>query len=206
MREMFKRFRNTVFPPPVPVFAVSLAVLIAGALFAAASGAIEVAGGRVPPIEVYFSPRDGATAAIVREIGRARVEIRVQAYSFTSAPIAEALRKAHRRGVDVQVILDKSQRRRQNYSSSAFLANARIPTYIDAEHAIAHNKIIIIDRSVVITGSFNFTKAAEEKNAENLLVIRSEELAERYLANWRLHRDHSASEEDRAGSRPGAGG
>lgn len=64
---------------------------------------------------------------------------------------------------------------------------------INDKHAIAHNKIIIIDRSVVITGSFNFTKAAEEKNAENLLIIRSKELAKPYLDNWRHHRDHSAS-------------
>ena len=54
--------------------------------------------------------------------------------------------------------------------SLTFLANARIPTYIDAEHAIAHNKIIIIDRSVVITGSFNFTKAAEEKNVGSPVI------------------------------------
>jgi len=142
------------------------------------------------PVEVYFSPNDGGTAAIVREIGRARSEIIVQAYSFTSAPIAEALLKAHKRGLKVAVILDKSQRT-QKYSSVTFLTNARIPTYIDARHAIAHNKIIIIDRSVVITGSFNFTKAAEEKNAENLLIIHSKELAKPYLENWRRHREHS---------------
>jgi phosphatidylserine/phosphatidylglycerophosphate/cardiolipin synthase-like enzyme len=70
--------------------------------------------------------------------------------------------------------------------------NARIPAYIDAEHAIAHNKIILIDRSVVITGSFNFTRAAEEKNAENLLIIRSKELVKPYLDNWQYHRNHSS--------------
>ncbi len=193
MIEMFKRIRDAVVLPLVPVFAISLMVLLAGTLFFdAAVRAIEVDITRVPPLEVYFSPRDGATAAIVREIGQARSEIRVQAYSFTSAPIAEALLKAHRRGINVAVILDKSQRT-QKYSSSTFLANARIPTYIDAEHAIAHNKIIIVDRSVVITGSFNFTKAAEERNAENLLVIRSKELAKLYLDNWQHHRDHSTS-------------
>ena len=69
--------------------------------------------------------------------------------------------------------------------------NAGIPTYIDAKHAIAHNKIIIIDRRIVITGSFNFTRAAEENNAENLLIITSPELAEKYLQNWQTHRDHS---------------
>lgn len=61
--------------------------------------------------------------------------------------------------------------------------NAGIPTYIDGSHAIAHNKIMIIDKSKIITGSFNFTKAAEEKNAENLLIISSKELAKVYLDN-----------------------
>ena len=140
---------------------------------------------------MYFSPNAGATDAICREIARARTEILVQAYSFTSAPIAQALLAAHKRGVKVAVILDKSQKT-QKYSSATFLTNASIPTYIDARHAIAHNKIILIDREVVITGSFNFTKAAEEKNAENLLVIRSAELAKLYRENWQQHRDHSA--------------
>jgi phosphatidylserine/phosphatidylglycerophosphate/cardiolipin synthase-like enzyme len=144
------------------------------------------------PVEVYFSPNDGATTAIVREIDGARSEILVQAYSFTSAPIAKALLKAHQRGVKVQAILDKSQKT-QRYSSASFLTNSGIPTFIDHKHAIAHNKIILIDRAVVITGSFNFTKAAEEKNAENLLIIRSKELAKPYLENWRNHRDHSAA-------------
>jgi phosphatidylserine/phosphatidylglycerophosphate/cardiolipin synthase-like enzyme len=142
------------------------------------------------PIDVYFSPHAGATAAICREIAQARTEILVQAYSFTSAPIAQALLAAHKRGIRVAVILDKSQRT-QKYSSASFLMNASIPTYIDAEHAIAHNKIILIDREVVITGSFNFTKAAEEKNAENLLVIRSAELVKLYRENWQQHRGHS---------------
>jgi phosphatidylserine/phosphatidylglycerophosphate/cardiolipin synthase-like enzyme len=144
------------------------------------------------PVEVYFSPNDGATAAIVREIDRARSEILVQAYSFTSAPIAKALLKAHKRGVKVQAILDKSQKT-QKYSSASFLTNSGIPTYIDEKHAIAHNKIILIDRAVVITGSFNFTKAAEEKNAENLLIVHSKELAKPYLENWQHHREHSAA-------------
>ncbi len=152
--------------------------------------ALDVDIGRAP-VEVYFSPNDGATEAIIREIDRARSEVLVQAYSFTSAPIAKALLKAHRRGVKVRAILDKSQKT-QKYSSASFLTNSGIPTYIDDKHAIAHNKIIIIDRAVVITGSFNFTKAAEEKNAENLLIIRSKELARPYLENWQRHREHSA--------------
>jgi phosphatidylserine/phosphatidylglycerophosphate/cardiolipin synthase-like enzyme len=60
-----------------------------------------------------------------------------------------------------------------------------------AKHAIAHNKIMVIDGQVVITRSFNFTKFAEEINAENLLVIRSPELANKYADNWQVHANHS---------------
>lgn len=142
-------------------------------------------------VDVYFSPRGGATDAIVSEIASARSEILVQAYSFTSVPVAKALLDARKRGARIEVVLDKSQRR-ERYSSADFLVHGGIPTYIDARHAIAHNKIMIIDRNTLITGSFNFTKAAEEKNAENLLVIRKNKpLVDRYLRNLEDHRDHS---------------
>ena len=105
--------------------------------------------------------------------------ILIQAYSFTSKPIAP-----------VEIILDKSNKSAK-YSAVDFTAHMGIPTYIDAEHAIAHNKIIIIDKETVITGSFNFSKAAEEKNAENLLILKSKELTKIYLNNWQEHKKHS---------------
>ena len=114
----------------------------------------------------------------------------VQAYSFTSAPIAKALLDAHKRGVKILAVLDKSNQI-DKYSAATFLENAGIPVLIDAEHAIAHNKVIVIDDSTVLTGSFNFSKAAEEKNAENLLVLKkAPELAHAYLANI-THAAHS---------------
>jgi phosphatidylserine/phosphatidylglycerophosphate/cardiolipin synthase-like enzyme len=99
-----------------------------------------------------------------------------QVYSFTSGPIAKALTNAHKQGIKVEAILDKSQRSKR-YTSATYLKKAGIPVYIDSVHAIAHNKIMIIDRETVITGSFNFTRAAEEKNAENLLIIKNPDLA-----------------------------
>jgi phosphatidylserine/phosphatidylglycerophosphate/cardiolipin synthase-like enzyme len=140
--------------------------------------------------EVYFSPQSGCTDAIIRELDKAKSTVLVQAYSFTSAPIAKTLLNAYKRGVKVEVILDKSQRTQQ-YSSATFLYNQGIPVKIDAQHAIAHNKVMIIDGETVITGSFNFTKAAEENNAENLLVIHDRKLAERYTKNWQEHEKHS---------------
>jgi phosphatidylserine/phosphatidylglycerophosphate/cardiolipin synthase-like enzyme len=141
-------------------------------------------------VQVYFSPEGGCTEAVVDALGRATNSVFVQAYSFTSAPIAKALVNAHRRKVKVNVILDHSQRT-EKYSEADFIRDYGIPCLIDSKHAIAHNKIMIIDQYLVLTGSFNFTKGAEEKNAENLLVINDPELARKYLQNWKQHERHS---------------
>ena len=143
-----------------------------------------------PTWQVYFSPHGGCTDAIIRELNKAKSTVLVQAYTFTSAPIAKTLLGAHRRGVKVEVIVDKSQRTDQ-YSSATFFYNSGIPVKIDSQHAIAHNKVMVIDGETVITGSFNFTKAAEENNAENLLVIHDRKLAALYTENWREHNRHS---------------
>jgi phosphatidylserine/phosphatidylglycerophosphate/cardiolipin synthase-like enzyme len=140
---------------------------------------------------VYFSPKGGAQAAIVREVDSARLWIRVQAYGFTSAPILDALKRAHRRGVKVRLILDRSNRTGK-YSGATFMANAGVPVLIDAKHSIAHNKIILIDGATLITGSFNFSKSAEEKNAENLLVLKDcPALMSAYNQNFNAHAAHA---------------
>ena len=147
-------------------------------------------GAECPRVTVCFTPGENCTQTIVQALGEAKRSIQAQAYSFTSAPIAKALLDAHKRGVQVQVILDKSQRN-DKYSSADFLSNQDVPVVIDANHAIAHNKIIVIDGETVLTGSFNFTKAAQQKNAENLLIIRDPALAAQYTKNWAAPRQHS---------------
>jgi len=161
---------------------LSLSALCASAVHAAPTAADNV--------RIYFSPRGGCTDAIINEVRQATKTILVQAYTFTSAPIAEALVKASKRGIKITVILDKEQAKEQ-YSVADFLSRAGIRTLIDAEHTIAHNKTIIIDEQAVITGSFNFTKSAEEHNAENLLVIKDKTIVEKYTRNWREHENHS---------------
>ena len=143
-----------------------------------------------PAWQVYFSPNHGATKAVVDALDAAKATVLVQAYSFTSAPIAKALVEAQDRGIDVQVILDRKETG-SKYSSADFLAHAGIVTLIDGQHAIAHNKVMVIDGVAIITGSFNFTTAAERQNAENLLVIHDRALAARYTENWRAHAAHS---------------
>ncbi len=174
-----------------------LSVVAALLLFVGSAGCqAPRASGVLPPTaqqttwDVCFSPKGGCTDLIVRTLSQARNTVHVQAYSFTSQPIAQALIDAHRRGVVVEAILDKGQRRGQGVQTG-FLAQAGVPILIDAAHAIAHNKVMVIDDQTVITGSFNFTNSAEEHNAENLLVIRDRVLAERYEQNWQKHRAHS---------------
>lgn len=139
---------------------------------------------------VHFSPRGGCTGVVVRAVGEAQRTVLVQAYAFTSHPIARALAAAHQRGVAVEVILDKSQQRDPR-SAARLLVEAGIPVGIDEAHAIAHNKVMVIDAHTVLTGSFNFTEAAEERNAENLLEIQDGDLAAQYEQNWRTHRRHA---------------
>jgi phosphatidylserine/phosphatidylglycerophosphate/cardiolipin synthase-like enzyme len=139
---------------------------------------------------VYFSPHGGCTEAVIEALDQAKSTVLVQAYSFTSAPIARALVDARRRGVHVEVVLDKSHRT-EKYSSATYVCNNAIPCFIDSQHAIAHNKVMVIDGQTVITGSFNFTKAAQENNAENMLIIQDADLAARYTQNWNAHRRHS---------------
>ena len=149
-------------------------------------------------IEYAFTPGGEAAALIVRTIDVARSQVLVQAYSFTHRGIAQALVRAHRRGVDVQVIADHEQI--EGFESAAMrdLIAGGVPIFTDAEHAAAHNKVMIIDResmqSAIITGSFNFTFAAQNRNAENVLVLHGNPaLANVYFANWQQHREHAVA-------------
>lgn len=150
-----------------------------------------------PGVKVCFSPHGGCTEACVEQIDAAQHEILVQAYSFTSKPIAEALMAAHKdRNVNVRVIVDKSQLSEHGSEIDEVFA-AGIEVWIDGKHPIAHAKLIIIDESVVIGGSFNFTKQAES-NSENLIIMpASEGVGPQYVANWNAHLAHSFKYEGR---------
>ena len=133
--------------------------------------------------QVCFTPGENCTGELVQSINDAKHSILVQAYSFTSQPIADALVDAKQKGLDVRVILDKSQVKAHN-SVFGYLVNHRIPVWIDNRVAIAHNKVMIFDNQSVSTGSFNFTSSAQRRNAENLLILNDVALAKQYTTNW----------------------
>jgi len=134
-------------------------------------------------IEAAFTPDHSPESAIIQKLQQAKREILVMAYSFTSKPIASALIDAHQRGVKVFVLADKSQISAKN-SQTNVLKEHGIPVLYDVKPAIAHNKVILIDERVAITGSYNFTHAAEHRNTENLLFIQSQSLAKQYKNYW----------------------
>lgn len=145
---------------------------------------------RPPAITAHFSPRGGCAEAIVKEVDSARFEVLVMAYSFSCPDIANSLIAAAARGVRVTILLDRSNEA-ESYSQLSDLQRHKLEVLIDACHAIAHNKVIVIDHHTIITGSFNFTRQAEHENAENLLILRhNRELAALYRTNFHSHREH----------------
>ena len=133
---------------------------------------------------VAFSPRGQGENLVVQAVSGAKTQILVQAYGFSNSAILKALADAKARGVDVRVILDKSNDKGK-YSGATYMANAGVPVWIDYKPAIAHNKVMVIDNHDVITGSFNFTEAAQEHNAENVLFLQGvPELAAVYAKDW----------------------
>jgi len=179
-------------------FKLSVSLIAIPFLFASLNAA-DITLPKNTPVHVYFSPNGGCTHAIIDTINKSKSEILVQAYIFTSEPIAKALLGAHKRGVKVYVILDKSQKK-DGYSPATFFANQGIPVYIDLMHARAHDKVIIVDKETVITGSFNFSKSAETQNSENVLIIKSSELASLYRENWMKHKAHADKNESKYGN------
>lgn len=150
----------------------------------------------VGTIEYAFTPEDAADDMIVRAIEKARRQILVQTFSFTHRKIASALIAAKRRGVDVQIVADAGQTDKIRTSVIGDLASGGVPVFLDDGHDSAHNKVMVIDAGAVdtalITGSYNFTHAAQFKNAENVLVIHGNAtLSAAYRDNWKRHRNHA---------------
>jgi len=134
-------------------------------------------------IELCFTPPSGCAAVIVKAISKARESIYVQAYGMTSPAIVEALIKAQSKGVKVRILLDKSNLK-DKWSKMGALLEADIDVGIDKVSGIAHNKVMILDKRIVITGSFNFTRSADSRNAENVIIIDDSVVAKQYLQNW----------------------
>ena len=151
---------------------------------------------RTARIEVAFTPGDDIAGLIVARIGRAKRSVQVQAYLLTDRAIANALLAARKRGVDVEVIGDANQHANGGHPHLKALDRAGARVWLDAGHAAAHDKVVILDggepQATVITGSYNFTRAAQHANGENVVVISgSRAITDRFVANFEKHRSES---------------
>ena len=130
-------------------------------------------------------------------IDRAQAQVLMQAYLITNKKIASALIAAHRRGVDVRLLADATQSH-ADATKIPMLAGAGVPVWLETRYQNAHNKVIVVDAATVaatvVTGSFNFTWAAQHKNAENILIARNNPpLAARYASNWERQRQQATA-------------
>ncbi len=172
------------------VLAVPAVLSAAAHLPSAAAEGVLPAQGLLQPV---FGPWEDIEAAVVDIIEGARKQVLVQAYLLTSKRIATTLVAAHRRGIDVRVLVDAGQLEKVASPVANALSAAGIPVWTETKYQNAHNKIIVVDAgapsAIVVTGSFNYTWTAQHKNAENILIARNNPtLAARYAENWQRHR------------------
>jgi phosphatidylserine/phosphatidylglycerophosphate/cardiolipin synthase-like enzyme len=141
-------------------------------------------------LSVFFTPPAGAAKGLIRYLDGAKKSIQVMTYSFTYVEIADALARAAKRGVEVQVIQD-GPTAANNFDVIPVLLKGGVVVRGNKAHRIFHHKVMIIDSEIVVTGSYNFTNSAEKSNAENMIVLRSATLAQQYYKNFISHWERS---------------
>ena len=134
-------------------------------------------------VEVHFCPNDNCAGAVIKQLRKANSSIVFAAYSFTHAEIANELIIKKSEGVAVSGVIEKSTTGSKYSKHSAMAANG-IDVKLESSKRLMHHKFFVIDNDTVITGSFNPTMNADERNDENLMIIRSAELAKAYLEEF----------------------
>lgn len=134
-------------------------------------------------IEVYFSPEGKCENAVRAEIDKAKKSIDVMMYFFTSKVIRDSLLAADKKNVIIRIVLDASQKNIR-FSEWRMLKEAGISVHFYEGKGLLHHKVAIIDKKIVLTGSFNWTPSAEHNNKENMIIIENEELASTFTRHF----------------------
>ncbi len=135
-------------------------------------------------IETYFSPDDGVQAKLVNLLNQAQSSIYFLAFSFTEDSLGEAMIQRAESGVLIKGVMDEEQVKSNQGSEFDAFRRLDFPVSIDGNGGQMHHKIMILDEEIVVVGSYNFTRSAEERNDENLLVIHSAEIAAEFLKEF----------------------
>jgi phosphatidylserine/phosphatidylglycerophosphate/cardiolipin synthase-like enzyme len=136
------------------------------------------------PIDTYFSPDDGVQAILLDVLGEAQESIYFMAFSFTSDELGDVIRERAEAGVTVAGVMDEEQVQSNQGTEYDAFRQAGLDVYIDGNPGQMHHKIMIVDESIVVVGSYNFTNSAETRNDENLLVIYDNEIAAEFLKEF----------------------
>lgn len=122
-------------------------------------------------IKVGFSPGETAKILVINVIKNALNSIDLAAYSFTNDEIAFNLIKSKKRGIKIRIVIDKKMNEKE-YTAVTYLVNHKINLKLDGKYVIMHNKFILVDKTSIQTGSFNYTKSAVSRNAENVIYLK----------------------------------
>ena len=182
------RVRKKSKKPKLYITAPSMLFLVAGfaggySYFEINSPTLVSSEGNLRKISVCFSPEGQCEKAVLMAIKSAKQEILVQSYSFTSKSLAGALIDAHKRNIKVRFLFDRSQIKDKHSQLKNFKA-AGMEVNIDHVPGIAHSKVMIIDGTMLVTGSYNWSNAANIRNAENILFIDDQKVATIYKKQW----------------------
>lgn len=149
------------------------------------------------PIQVLFSPEDHAVSSLIALVNDAQTNIRFLAFSFTDYPLAQAMIDRAKAGVDVQGVYETFGSNSPRAELKTFLC-AHVPVRQDGNPSFLHDKVIVIDNSIVVTGSLNFSSSADDENEENVVILENPEIAALYLAEyekiWNLANDPNPAE------------
>ena len=144
----------------------------------------KIALGDGTEVVTYFSPGGDTISPLVKEIKSAEQSIHFMAFSFTHDALGNAMRDRFKSGIDVRGVFEERQANNE-YSEYKAMKKAGLSVVLDKNRGAMHHKVIVIDRETVITGSYNFSKNAEKRNNENLLIIKgNSEIAAAYLAEF----------------------
>jgi phosphatidylserine/phosphatidylglycerophosphate/cardiolipin synthase-like enzyme len=145
-----------------------------------------ITGTNTAKVEYYF-PRAGqdVQSQLISVINSSDETLDVAIYSLTDTKIGDAIIQAHQRGVAVRVITDQEQAAGK-YQKSLLkkLVQAGVQVKENTHSGLMHLKVTIVDNKIATTGSFNYTKAAENTNDEVFVILRDETAAKDFEAEF----------------------
>jgi len=135
-------------------------------------------------VDTYFSPDDHVLNTIYDLLSNANESIYFLAFSFTSNELGEIVRTKADAGLTIKGVMDQEQVASNTGTEFDPFRQAGLDVLIDGNDGQMHHKVFIVDGKIVVLGSYNFSKSAEEKNDENIIIVYNEQIADFYMQEF----------------------